>query len=260
MKIDLSGQSALVTGASRGIGRAVALTLAGAGASVAVTARSANDLETLVGEIRAAGGRALALPCDLTQLDHLESLVSSCQREYGQLNILVNNAGVTEGVKFADMTFESWSRVQRINVDGAMRLMQLAIAGMATRGSGRIINIASIAGKAGLRYSAAYTASKHALLGLTRSVALDYAARGVTLNCVCPGWVQTEMIETTLQNIQEKTGRSREEATHSLVKDVPMARLIAPEEVAALVAFLASSFAAGITGQGINIDGGLVQN
>ena len=111
-----------------------------------------------------------------------------------------------------------------------------------------------------MRYSAAYTASKHALLGLTRSVALDYAARGVTLNCVCPGWMQTEMIETTLQNIQEKTGRSREEATHSLVKDVPMARLIAPEEVAALVAFLALSFAAGITGQGINIDGGLVQN
>ena len=260
MRIDLSGQSALVTGASRGIGRTVALTLAGAGARVAVTARSASDLETLVDEIRALGGTAVALPCDLTQLDQLEALVSSCVTEIGVLDILVNNAGVTEGVKFVDMSLESWSWVQRVNVDSAMRLMQLTVESMAGKGSGRIINIASIAGKAGLRYSAAYTASKHALLGLTRSVALDYAAKGVTVNCVCPGWVQTEMVEQTLSNIQEKTGRSRDAATLSLVKDVPMARLIAPEEVAALVAFLASSFAAGITGQGINIDGGLVQN
>jgi NAD(P)-dependent dehydrogenase (short-subunit alcohol dehydrogenase family) len=254
---DLHGKTALVTGASRGIGRAVATQLAMEGARVIVTARSAPDLETLVAEIKASGGEALALPCDLTDFSSLEQLVSS---EFGAPDVLVNNAGITQGVKFTEMTFETWERVQRVNVDSAMRLMQLSVDGMAGLGWGRIVNIASIAAKAGLRYSAAYNASKHALLGLTRSVALDYAAKGVTVNCVCPSWVQTEMVEATVQNIQEKTGRSREEAIKSLVKDVPMGRMIQPEEVAALTVFLCSTLAGGITGQGLNIDGGTVLN
>jgi 3-hydroxybutyrate dehydrogenase len=260
MKIDLSGKSALVTGASRGIGRAVALALAEVGASVVVTARSAGDLETLVAEIRAKGGKALAAPCDLTDPALLAQLVSRTIAEYGHLDILVNNAGITKGLKFTAMTQDEWSHIQRVNVESAMRLMQLTVDGMVAQGWGRIVNIASIAAKAGLRYSAAYNASKHALLGLTRSVALDYAAKGVTVNCVCPGWVQTEMVEETLQNIQQKTGRSRDEAVQSLVKDVPMARMIQPEEVAALVTFLCSRQAGGITGQGLNIDGGTVLN
>jgi NAD(P)-dependent dehydrogenase (short-subunit alcohol dehydrogenase family) len=129
---------------------------------------------------------------------------------------------------------------------------------MAARGWGRVINVASIAAKSGLRYSAAYNASKHALLGVTRSVALDYATKGVTVNAICPGWVLTPMAEQTVQNIMQKTGRSRDEAIHSLVKDVPMARMIEPLEVAALATFLASDHARGITGQGYNIDGGTV--
>jgi 3-hydroxybutyrate dehydrogenase len=260
MQIELKGKSALVTGASRGIGRAVALALAQTGAQVVVTARSAPDLETLVTEIQARGGKALSVPCDLSDSTALQALVSRSVAAFGHLDILVNNAGITQGVKFTEMPFELWERVQRVNVDSAMRLMQLTLDGMVAQGWGRVVNIASIAAKAGLRYSAAYNASKHALLGLTRSVALDYATKGVTVNCVCPGWVQTEMVEQTLENIQQKTGRSRQEAISSLVKDVPMGRLISPEEVAALTVFLCSRQAAGITGQGLNIDGGTVLN
>jgi NAD(P)-dependent dehydrogenase (short-subunit alcohol dehydrogenase family) len=260
MKIDLNGKSALVTGASRGIGRAVALALAEVGADVIVTARSAADLEAVVAEIKATGGNALAVPCDLSDYKGLQALVSRSVAEFGHLDILVNNAGITHGVKFTEMSLELWQQVQRVNVDSAMRLMQLTVDGMVAQGWGRVVNIASIAAKAGLRYSAAYNASKHALLGLTRSVALDYAAKNVTVNCVCPGWVHTEMVEQTVANIQAKTGRSRDEAIKSLVKDVPMGRMISAEEVAALTVFLCSRQAGGITGQGLNIDGGTVLN
>jgi 3-hydroxybutyrate dehydrogenase len=260
MNTDLKGKSALVTGASRGIGRAVALALAEAGAGIIVTARSENELASLVQEIQALGAKAIAVKSDLSELSSLNHVVSRGVAEFGHIDILVNNAGITQGVKFTEMDFELWQRIQRINVDAAMRLMQLTVDGMVSQGWGRIINIASIAAKAGLRYSAAYNASKHALLGLTRSVALDYAAKHVTINAICPGWVQTEMVEDTVQNIISKTGRSRDEAVQSLVKDVPTGRMVTPEEVAGLTVFLCSSHARSITGQGLNIDGGTVMS
>jgi NAD(P)-dependent dehydrogenase (short-subunit alcohol dehydrogenase family) len=260
MQIELTAKIALVTGASRGIGRAVALELARAGADVALTARSEADLGRLASEIRALGRRALPIVCDVLEFSSLESAVSRVTSELGPVDILVNNAGITQGVKFSDQTYELWQRVQRVNVDAAMRLTQLTIDGMAQRKWGRVINIASIAAKAGLRYSAAYNASKHAMLGLTRSVALDYATKGVTVNAVCPGWVATEMVEETVKNIMQKTGRSRDEAVASLVKDIPQQQMVQPEEVAALVLFLASNHARAITGQGLNIDGGTVMD
>jgi NAD(P)-dependent dehydrogenase (short-subunit alcohol dehydrogenase family) len=260
MQIELTSKIALVTGASRGIGRAVALELARAGADVAITARSESDLESLALEIRALGRRALPTVCDVLDFASLENAVSRVTSELGPIDILVNNAGITQGVKFTDQTYDLWQRVQRVNVDAAMRLMQLTIDGMVGRKWGRVINIASIAAKTGLRYSAAYNASKHALLGLTRSVALDYATKGVTVNAVCPGWVATEMVEETVTNIMQKTGRSRDEAVLSLVKDIPQQQMVQPEEVAALVLFLASDHARAITGQGLNIDGGTVMN
>jgi NAD(P)-dependent dehydrogenase (short-subunit alcohol dehydrogenase family) len=260
MDIRLDQKTAFITGASRGIGRAIALEFARSGANVIITARSVNDLETLAAEIRALGQKAVAIPCDLNEPSSLDAAVAQAQSELGAIDILVNNAGITQGVKFTQMTPELWTRIMTINVESGMRLMQLTLDPMAARGWGRVINIASIAAKAGLRYSAAYNASKHALLGITRSVALDYAQKGVTVNAVCPGWVLTEMAEETVQNIVEKTGRSREEAIHSLVKDVPLARMIEPLEVAALATFLASDHAAAITGQGYNIDGGTVLN
>ncbi len=259
MQIELSKKTALVTGASRGIGHAVALEFARAGANVIVTARSTTELEKLELEIQNLGVKALAISCDVLDFSSLENLVSRAA-EFGGIDILVNNAGITQGVKFVDNSLELWQKIQRINVEAAMRLMQLTLEPMAQKKWGRIINIASIAAKHGLRYSAAYNASKHALLGLTRSVALDYAKTGVTINAVCPGWVSTEMVEQTVQNIMQKTGRSREDSISSLVKDVPMGRMVTPEEVAALVVFLASSQAAAITGQGLNIDGGSVMS
>lgn len=259
MKIDLTGKTALVTGASRGIGRATALELARSGANVIVSARSVSELEQLQLELQNLGVKALAVPCDVLDDDSLKDLEARAS-EFGGVDILVNNAGITQGVKFVDTSLELWQKIQRINVDAAMRLMQFTLEGMAQKKWGRIINIASIAAKHGLRYSAAYNASKHALLGLTRSVALDYAKTGVTVNAVCPGWVSTEMVEQTVQNIMQKTGRSREDAVASLVKDVPMARMVTPEEVASLVVFLASNQAAAITGQGLNIDGGTVMS
>ncbi len=260
MKIDLQGKSALITGASRGIGRATALALAEVGADVIVTARSAAELETLADEIRQKGTRAIAIASDISDFSSLGTLVSRGIAEFGQLDILVNNAGITQGTKFTSMDYELWQKIQRINVDAAMKLMQLTLDGMVSQGWGRVVNIASIAAKSGLRYSAAYNASKHALLGLTRSVALDYATKAVTVNAVCPGWVHTEMVEQTVTNIMEKTNRSREEAIASLVKDVPLGRMVSSEEVAALVVFLCSYQAAAITGQGINIDGGTVMS
>jgi 3-hydroxybutyrate dehydrogenase len=259
MKIDLTGKTALVTGASRGIGRAIALELAHTGANVIVSARSTTELEHLQLELQKLGVKALAVPCDVLEDSSLKELEARAT-EFGGVDILVNNAGITQGVKFVDTSLELWQKIQRINVDAAMRLMQLTLEGMAQKKWGRVINIASIAAKHGLRYSAAYNASKHALLGLTRSVALDYAKTGVTINAVCPGWVSTEMVEETVQNIIQKTGRSREEAIASLVKDVPMGRMVTPEEVASLVVFLASNQAAAITGQGLNIDGGTVMS
>lgn len=259
MKIDLTGKTALVTGASRGIGRAISLELAHSGSNVIVSARSVTELEQLQLELQQLGVKALAVPCDVLDDNSLKELEARAS-EFGGVDILVNNAGITQGVKFVDTSLELWTKIQRINVDAAMRLMQLTLEDMAQKKWGRVINIASIAAKHGLRYSAAYNASKHALLGLTRSVALDYAKTGVTVNAVCPGWVSTEMVEQTVQNIMQKTGRSREDAIASLVKDVPMGRMVTPEEVAYLVVFLASNQAAAITGQGLNIDGGTVMS
>jgi 3-hydroxybutyrate dehydrogenase len=255
----LTGKTALVTGASRGIGRAIALELARSGANVIVTARSTSELEHLELELQKLGVKALAVPCDVLEDASLTTLGARAS-DFGGVDILVNNAGITQGIKFTETSLELWQKIQRINVDAAMRLMQLTLEPMAQKKWGRVINIASIAAKHGLRYSAAYNASKHALLGLTRSVALDYAKTGVTVNAVCPGWVSTEMVEQTVQNIMQKTGRSREEAVASLVKDVPMARMVTPEEVSSLVVFLASNQAAAITGQGLNIDGGTVMS
>ncbi len=260
MNIKLKGKSALVTGASRGIGRATALALAAVGVDVIVTARGAAELEVLVAEIQQLGAKAIAIPADIADFSSLTNMVSRSIAEFGHLDILVNNAGITEGTKFTSMDYELWQKIQRINVDAAMKLMQLTLDGMVSQGWGRVVNIASIAAKSGLRYSAAYNASKHAMLGLTRSVALDYATKNITVNAVCPGWVHTEMVEQTVTNIMAKTGRSREEAIQSLVKDVPLGRMVSSEEVAALVVFLCSYQAAAITGQGINIDGGTVMS
>jgi NAD(P)-dependent dehydrogenase (short-subunit alcohol dehydrogenase family) len=260
MNIRLYGKTVLVTGASRGIGRAMALAFAQAGAQVALLARNRAALEAVQAEIGAAGGHAIVVVADVLDLSAMAGAIATTTIELGPVDILVNNAGVAKSVKFGAMDERFWSEVMRINLDSVMLLTQLVIDDMAKRGFGRIINVASIAAKAGLRYSAAYNASKHGLLGLTRSLALDYAKNGVTVNAICPGWVRTEMLEQAIENIITKTGRSQQEAQDSLLKDVPQGRPVEAEEVAALAVFLASDYARAITGQGLNIDGGSVMS
>jgi NAD(P)-dependent dehydrogenase (short-subunit alcohol dehydrogenase family) len=246
----LTGKTALITGGGRGIGRAIALTFAQHGARVAVAARTREQVESVAREI---GGNALALICDVSSSQSVAEAFAQVKPD-----ILVNNAGIAESATLPNTTDELWHRHLSINLSGTFYCTRAALPAMLERGWGRIINIASIAAKAGAPYISAYAASKHGVLGLTRSVALEVAARGVTVNAICPGYVETEMVSRGVQQITAKTGRSAEEALDALKKMSPQNRLVTAEEVAALALLLASEEGRGINGQGINIDGGSV--
>ena len=260
MLIELRGRTALVSGASRGIGRTIALALAEAGADVALTARNPSDLELVAGQVRARGVRAVALACDITQADQVSRLPGELEASFGQISILVNNAGYAESHKFLNHPDDLWQRHLEVNLTGTFRMSRAFAPSMVAGGWGRIINIASVAGKVGGRYTAAYTASKHGVLGLTRTLALELAAHNITVNAVCPGYVDTGMTARAIRNIVERTGRSEQQARAALESASPQNRLMAPEEVAAVVVLLASDIARGINGQAINLDGGQVMD
>jgi NAD(P)-dependent dehydrogenase (short-subunit alcohol dehydrogenase family) len=246
----LTGKTALITGGGRGIGRAIALTFAQHAARVAVAARTREQVESVAQEI---GGNAIALVCDVSSSENVAEIFADFKPD-----ILVNNAGVAESATLPNTTNELWHRHLAINLTGTFYCTRAALPAMLERKWGRIINIASIAAKAGAPYISAYAASKHGVLGLTRSVALEVAASGVTVNAICPGYVDTEMVSRGVQQITAKTGRSAEEALDALKKMSPQNRLVTAEEVAALALLLASEEGRGINGQGINIDGGSV--
>src|SRR3989449_9553474 len=192
---ELAGRIALVTGGGRGIGLAVALALASEGADVAVAARSADELEETVSAVRAAGRRGEAVVCDVTQRPNVDAMVARVRSALGDPLILVNNAGIAASAKLTDTTDEMWDRMLRVNASGAFYCTRAVLPVMLAAKWGRIVNMASVAGRAGAPYIAAYTASKHALLGLTRAVAAEVASRGITVNAVCPGYVDTEMTD-----------------------------------------------------------------
>jgi len=246
----LTGKTALITGGGRGIGRAIALTFAQHGARVAVAARTREQVESVAQEI---GHNAIGLVCDVSNSSDVARMFADLTPD-----ILVNNAGIAESATLPNTTDELWDRHLAINLSGTFYCTRAALPAMLERGWGRIINIASIAAKAGAPYISAYAASKHGVLGLTRAVALEVAARGVTVNAICPGYVDTEMVSRGVQQITAKTGRSAEEALDALKKMSPQNRLVTAEEVAALALLLASEEGRGINGQGINIDGGSV--
>lgn len=251
----LNGKTALITGGGRGIGREIALTFARRGARIAVAARTAEQVEQVASEI---GNGAIALVCDVSDPQSVARMFSDMRERLGDAHILVNNAGIAESATIVNTTDELWHRHISINLSGTFYCTRAALPSMLKKGWGRVINIASIAAKTGAPYVAAYTASKHGVLGLTRTVALEVATTGVTVNAICPGYVDTEMVTRGIEQITRKTKRTPEEALDALKKMSPQNRLVTPEEVAALALLLASDEGRGITGQGINIDGGTV--
>jgi 3-hydroxybutyrate dehydrogenase len=258
--LKLADRVALITGGGRGIGRAVAFAFAREGANIAVAARTTEQVETVAQEIRKeCGAVALPLSCDVSDAQSVASMVEEVERAFGRgVDILVNNAGIAESSPLVKTSDELWNRHLSINLSGTFYCTRAALPAMIERGWGRVINIASIAGKTGAPYIAAYSASKHGVLGLTRSVALEVATKGVTVNAICPGYVETDMTERAVENITAKTGKPADEARAVLEQMSPQRRLVTPEEVAALALLLASEEGRGINGQAINIDGGSV--
>jgi 3-hydroxybutyrate dehydrogenase len=257
--VKLPDRVALVTGGGRGIGRAIALAFAKEGARVAVTARTETELEAVAAEIRALGREALAVPCDVGERAQVDDAVRRVADGLGPVEILVNNAGIAVSAKLQDTDDALWERHLRVNLTGAFLVTRAVLPGMLAARWGRIINIASIAGRQGYPLIAAYTASKHGLLGLTRALAQEVVAAGVTVNAICPGYVATELTWAGARNIQKRTGRAYEEAVQALAAFSPQKRLIEPEEVAALAVLLASDEARSVTAQAWNVDGGAVQ-
>lgn len=246
----LAGRQAVVTGGGTGIGAAIACALSDAGARVIVMGRNLERLE----QTASCLPKSSAIVVDVTD----EERVKAAFGEAGDVDILVNNAGGVETAPFDRTAADLWKRMIDVNLNGAFYCSQQVVKSMTARGYGRIINVASTAALKGYPYVTAYCAAKHGLLGLTRSLALEVARTGITVNAVCPGYTETDLFESSVKTIMEATGRSKEDAEKALLKDSPQGRLIRPDEVAATVLWLCSPDASSITGQAIAIAGGEV--
>lgn len=246
---------ALVSGASRGIGYVTALALAKAGYDVAAVARDKLRLDDVRAKIAAFGVRALAVECDVTDAASVDTAVHAVVAALGPPSIVVNNAGMARSRPFTQITLAEWNEILSVNATGAFLLTHACLPAMLAANWGRVISVASTAAVQGFPYTAHYTASKHALLGMTRALAVEVATKGVTVNCVCPGFVDTEMTQRTIANIASATGRTEEESRRLIEAESPQKRLIAPEEVAAAVVYLASEEARGVNGQALVLNG-----
>lgn len=251
-------KTAWVTGAGKGIGKAIALAFAARDIAVAVSARTASDIENVAQEIRAGGGAALAVPCDVTRPESVANAVEQIRAQLGDITILVNNAGVGGSQKFLGHDDALWHKLMDTNLNSVYYVSKAVAPMMVNANWGRIINMASIASKVGGKYMAAYTASKHGVLGLTRALAMEFVANNITVNAICPAYVDTPMTDGTVANITTRTKMSEEDARAYLAKLSPQNRLVTSEEIAHVALMLIDDEARGITGQSINVDGGMV--
>jgi 3-oxoacyl-[acyl-carrier protein] reductase len=242
--IDLGGKTAFVTGSTRGIGLAIARALHGAGAKVAIVGRDQDRAEAVASEL---GARSTAVACDVALADQVEAAIAAAERTLGPIDVLVNNAGLTRDNILLRLTDADWDAVLDANLKGAFHTTRAVIKGMMKRRAGRIINITSIVGLTGNKGQANYAASKAGLIGFTKSVAKEYASRGILANCIAPGFIETDM-----------TGALPDEARTTLLQDIALGRLGRPEDVAGAALFLASDLAGYITGQVLIVDGGMV--
>ena len=252
----LLNQNALVTGATRGIGKAIAVALAKEGANIAITGRDAEELKNTAAEINALGRQCVSAAFDITDYDQADAFYDQAEAALGPINILVNNAGIGSSARpmpFTEFTDDFFELTLRTNLIAPFRLCKHAVKKMQTRSYGRIINIASIAGKTGTVHGVAYSASKHGLIGMTRSIAVEFVKHGITCNAVCPGVTKSVMNDKRLNYDAKRLGRefSDVEATST-----PLGRRLTPEEIAHFAVSLAMPEASGVTGQMFVIDGG----
>lgn len=252
-------QIAWITGAGRGIGAACALALAREGLNVALSSRTREDLEEVAGTCAKEGVRTFVAPCDMTDPDTIGVAHERIVKELGPPAVMVNNAGLARGIPFLKTIPEDMELHWRTNLMSAYHCSRLVLPAMKDAGWGRIVNVASVAGKVGAPYTTAYAVSKHALLGLTRSLAQEFAKKGVTVNAVCPGYVDTPMTEKNIRLIAEQTGMDAKKVQERLQAMSPQDRFVTPQEVAQEVAHLCQDGAGAINGQAITIDGGGVQ-
>jgi 3-oxoacyl-[acyl-carrier protein] reductase len=249
MKFNLENKIAIVTGASQGIGKVIAIELAKSGAHVACISRNKNLLESIVDEITHNNGKAFSFSCDISDLEAFKKIISEIIDQNGRIDILVNNAGITKDSLLIRMSDEQWDDVININLKGAFGCTKAVMRNMMKNKFGRIINITSIVGLTGNAGQANYAASKAGLIGMTKSIAKEVASRGITANCIAPGWIESSMTDVLADEVKNK-----------FLSQIPIGTIGSPYDIANTVIFLASNEASYITGQTITVDGGRIIN
>jgi NAD(P)-dependent dehydrogenase (short-subunit alcohol dehydrogenase family) len=260
LPLSLQGRHAMVTGAGQGIGAAIARALVAQGATVSLLGRRRVELNDLASKIKVdvAGAAVNVVVADVSDATAVEAAFTASRAKFGPVHLLVNNAGQAASAPFGKITLSQWQQMLSVNLTGTFLCTQAALPDMLAAGWGRVVNIASTAGLRGYAYVAAYAASKHGVVGLTRSLALEVAAKGITVNAVCPGYTETDILQSSIRHVAAKTGRSQADARAEFTKSNPQGRIVQPQEVAATVLWLCSAGAAAITGQAISVSGGEV--